>query len=137
MSRKETAAHLKRVPLFENCSTRELRDIAARGREQSYPEGRTLTREGKLGDEFFVILEGTAEVRRRGRRIGSLRSGDHFGELALLHSLMSRRPRSATVTATAPVRCFTLTVSQFKNVLYEGDVAVKLLYSVAALLPGD
>jgi len=137
MSLRESAAHLKRVPLFENCSARELRGIAARGHVQSYPEGRTLTREGKLGDEFFVILDGAAEVRRKGRKIGSLEAGDHFGELALLHSLLSRRPRTATVTATAPVRCFTLSVSQFKNVLYEGDVAVKLLYSVAALLPGN
>jgi CRP-like cAMP-binding protein len=137
MSLKETATLLKRVPLFENCSGRELRDIAGRGNERAYPEGRMLTRQGKLGDEFFVVLDGKVEVHRNGRKLRGLGPGDHFGELALLHSLMSRRPRAATVTAATDVRCFTLSVSQFKNVLYQGDVAVKLLYSVAAMFPED
>jgi len=137
MSLRETAAALKRVPLFENCSGRELRDIAGRGAERTYPEGRMVTRQGKLGDEFFVILDGKADVHRNGRKIRTLKAGDHFGELALLHSLLARRPRAATVTAATEVRCFTLTVSQFKNVLYEGDVAVKLLYSIAGMFPED
>ena len=137
MSLRETAAALKSVPLFENCSGRELRDIAGRGDERTYPEGRMLTRQGKLGDEFFVILEGKADVHRGGRKLRTLKAGDHFGELALLHSLMARRPRAATVTAATEVRCFTLSVSQFKSVLYEGDVAVKLLYSVASMFPED
>ena len=137
MSLKETASLLKKVPLFENCSNRELRDIAARGAERSYPEGQMITRQGKLGDEFFVMLDGKAEVHRSGKKLRTLKAGDHFGELALLHSLMARRPRAATVTAATDVRCFTLSVSQFKNVLYEGDVAVKLLYSVAGMFPED
>jgi len=137
MSIRETAAALKRVPLFENCSGRELRDIARRGDERTYEPGRTVVRQGKLGDEFFVVLDGRADVHRGGRKVRTLKSGDHFGELALLHSLMARRPRAATVTATTEVRCFTLTASQFKDVLYEGDVAVKLLYSVASMFPED
>jgi CRP-like cAMP-binding protein len=137
MSIRETAAALKRVPLFENCSGRELRDIAGRGDERTYEEGQAVVRQGKLGDEFFVVLDGRADVHRRGHKVRTLKSGDHFGELALLHSLVMRRPRAATVTATTEVRCFTLTASQFKNVLYEGDVAVKLLYSVASMFPED
>jgi CRP/FNR family transcriptional regulator, cyclic AMP receptor protein len=137
MGLKETVAHLKRVPLFENCTGRQLRDIAGRGRERSYPEGRILVEEGKHGDEFSVILEGEVIVRRNGRRIATLRAGDHFGELALLQALVSRRPRRATVTTATPVRCFTLSVSQFKTVIYEGDIAVKLLYSVAEMFPED
>ncbi|HXY72968.1 MAG TPA: cyclic nucleotide-binding domain-containing protein [Actinomycetota bacterium] len=137
MSIRETAAALKRVPLFENCSGRELRDIAGRGEEHTYAEGQTIVRQGKVGDEFFVVLDGKADVHRRGRKLRTLKSGDHFGELALLHSLFSRRPRAATVTAATELRCFTLSVSQFKNVLYQGDVAVKLLYSVAAMFPED
>ena len=137
MGIKETAAHLKRVPLFQNCSARQLRDIAGRGRERSFPEGHVIVQQGKLGHEFFVILDGEVEVRRNGRRIRTLREGDHFGELALLHSLVSRRPRAATGTATTPVRCFTLSVSEFKTVIYQSDIAVKLLYSVAELFPED
>jgi CRP-like cAMP-binding protein len=137
MDLKEAAAHLKRVPLFQDCTGRQLRDIASRGRERSFPKGRILAEQGKHGDEFFVLLEGEVDVRRNGRRIATLRAGEHFGELALLQSLVSRRPRRATVTTTTPVRCFTLSVSQFKTVIYEGDVAVKLLYSVASMFPED
>ena len=137
MNLKETAAHLKRVPLFQSCSARQLRDIAARGRERSFPEGKVIVQQGKHGDEFFVVLEGEVDVRRGGRRIATLGPGDHFGELALLHSLASRRPRRATGTATTPVRCFTLSVSEFKTIIYESDVAVKLLYSVASMFPED
>ena len=137
MSIRETAVALKRVPLFENCSARELRDIAGRGDERLYAEGETIVRQGKLGDEFFVVLGGRADVHRGGKKVRTLDAGDHFGELALLHSLLARRPRAATVTATSEVRCFTLSVSQFKNVLYQGDVAVKLLYSVASMFPEE
>ena len=131
MSRPDTIARLKAVPLFQNCSARQLRRIANLGRESTFEAGRSLCEEGKFSKEFFVILEGHAEVRMGGRKRGTLGPGDYFGEIALLRSsLIDRSPRTATVTATEPLRCFLLAAREFSYVLYEQDVAVKILREV-------
>lgn len=135
MSRAETIARLKAVPLFQNCSGRQLRRIAELGREGMFETGRNVCEEGKFADEFFVILEGSAEVRRGGRKRGTLEPGDYFGEIALLRSsLVERSRRTATVTATEPLTCFRLGANQFDVVLYEQDVAVKILREVVKRL---
>jgi CRP-like cAMP-binding protein len=135
MSRADTVAKLKVVPLFENCSQRQLRHIAELGQEGDFETGQTLCEEGKFADEFFVILEGRAEVRKGGRKRATLGPGDYFGEIAILRSsLRDRTPRTATVTALEPLRCFTLGRYQFSSVLYEEDIAVKILREVVKRL---
>ena len=79
MSRPDTIARLKAVPLFQNCSARQLRRIANLGRESTFEAGRSLCEEGKFSKEFFVILEGHAEVRRGGRKRGTLGRGTTSG----------------------------------------------------------
>jgi len=59
------------------------------------PAGKTLTREGDRGREFFVLVSGAAEVRRSDRHVATIEPGDYFGEIALLTKL----PRTATITA--------------------------------------
>jgi CRP-like cAMP-binding protein len=135
MSRADAIARLKTVPLFQNCSGRQLRRIADLGRESNFEAGRNVCEEGKFGEEFFVILDGHADVRRGGRKRGTLGPGDYFGEIALLRSsLIDRSRRTATVTATEPLRCFRLGARQFDVVLYEQDVAVKILREVVRRL---
>lgn len=135
MSRTDTIAKLKAVPLFEHCSGRQLRRIADLGEEVTYEAGKHICEEGKFADEFFVILQGRAEVRKGGRKRGELGPGDYFGEIALLRSsLIERSRRTATVTATEPLRCFHLGARQFDAVLYEEDVAVKILREVVKRL---
>lgn len=90
---------LRRVPLFEHCSGRELRAIARIAVERTVDEGSDLIREGEAGDAFYAVVDGTIEVRRRGRRVARLGPGSFVGEIALL----SRQPRTATVTATEPL----------------------------------
>ena len=63
-------------------------------------EGKEMTRQGTPGREFFVLLEGSADVKKNNRKVNTLGPGDFFGEIALV----SREPRTATVTATSPVR---------------------------------
>ena len=140
MSRADAIAKLKDVPLFHNCSGRQLRRIAELGREVNFDPGKNVCEEGKFADEFFVIVEGRAEVRAGGRKRGTLGPGDYFGEIALLRSsLIDRSRRTATVTATEPLRCFRLGANQFNMVLYEQDVAVKILREVVRRLdaPSD
>jgi CRP/FNR family cyclic AMP-dependent transcriptional regulator len=134
VSTRETAERLSTVPLFEGCSGRQLRHIASRGHEVDYPAGKTITEQGRFGDHFFVILEGTARVVRNGRTVNELGPGGYFGEIALLISLMERTPRTATVVAETDVRCFVLSKGEFRSVIYEQNIAVNLLHTMARRL---
>ena len=90
---------LKRVPLFEHCSKKDLQRIAQIADELDLREGKVLITEGERGREFFVIVEGEVEVRRKGRKVATLGAGSFVGEMALL----SKVPRTATVTALTPI----------------------------------
>jgi CRP/FNR family transcriptional regulator, cyclic AMP receptor protein len=104
---------LRHAPLFANCSKSELAMIGGIADEIDLKEGKELTRQGAPGREFFVLIEGTADVVKDGQKVNSLGSGDFFGEIALIH----HAPRSATVTATSPVRALVITERSFKRLL--------------------
>jgi CRP-like cAMP-binding protein len=78
-----------------------------------FTAGQVLCRQGESGEEFFVIVSGTAEVKRDGRSLRQLGPGDFFGEIALI----DHGPRTATVVATSAMRCLVLAHGQFRNVL--------------------
>jgi CRP/FNR family transcriptional regulator, cyclic AMP receptor protein len=101
------------VPLFAQCSKGELQEIAAIADEIDIAEGKQLTTEGSPGREFFVIIEGTASVAQDGDQINELGPGDFFGEVALVKDT----PRTATVTATSPVRALVITRQNFKRLI--------------------
>lgn len=93
--------------------------------------GRVLVSEGSSGSEFFVILEGTAKVSRRGRKVATLGPGAAFGELALL----DKAPRNATVTAETDMELVVLGQREFGGVIDEvPGVARKLLTGMARRL---
>ena len=135
MLRKNTKLDLlKRVPLFGDLSKRELESVAAIADELDLPEGRELTKEGARGAEFIVIAEGAADVRRRGRTINKLSSGDFLGEIALV----SGAPRTATVTTTAPSRLLVITASNFRKLLRDTpSLQLKVLDALAKRLPPE
>ncbi|HET9794947.1 MAG TPA: cyclic nucleotide-binding domain-containing protein [Thermoanaerobaculia bacterium] len=75
-----------------------------------FPAGTTVLREGEPGDSLYLITEGRVEVETRddaGERVvlGALGPGDFFGEISLLTS----RPRTATVTAVSGLETLELT----------------------------
>jgi voltage-gated potassium channel len=104
---------LRRTPLFENLSRRDLAQVAKVVVEQELEAGSVLMREGEPADRFYVILDGEIDVRKRGRRVAELGAGSFVGEIALL----SRSPRTATVTATTAVRALMLTGDDFIDLL--------------------
>ena len=119
---------IKNVPLFSRCSRRELAEVAQVADEIDLSEGKEMTREGAPGREFFVLLEGNADVRKGKRKINSLGRGDFFGEIALI----SRSPRTATVVATSPVRALVITDRAFRTLLDRSpSVLVKVMEALA------
>jgi CRP-like cAMP-binding protein len=135
MLRKDAKVELiKRVPLFEDCSKAELRQIAETADEVDVPAGTLLTKEGASGKEFVVIIEGAAEVRRRGRKINELSSGDFLGEIALV----SGAPRTATVKTTEPTRALVLTAQAFRSLMRRvPSIQLKVLAALARRMPDD
>ena len=123
---------LRAVPLFEGCSQKELGQISSLADELAQPAGTTLITEGTKGREFFVLVDGTVDVRRKGRMLCSLDSGDFFGEIALL----TETPRTATVVAASPVRLLVVTGQSFRRLLsdtpaIQGKVLAALAKRVA------
>ena len=104
---------IKAAPLFENLSKRELQQIARIADELDIRAGKVLIREGERGREFFVIISGEVEVRRKGRKMATLGPGSFVGEMALL----SKIPRVATVTAVTPLDTLVITDRAFLDLL--------------------
>lgn len=122
---------IKRVPLFSSASKAELTEIASIADEIDLPAGRTVIEEGDTGREFFVLIDGTAEVTRGGKKVASIGPGDFFGEIALI----AKTPRNATITTTSPVRALVITDRAFKQLLdHSPTIAVGVLVALAERL---
>jgi CRP-like cAMP-binding protein len=125
---------LKAVPLFAACSKAELQRVASLADELDLAEGATLIREGERGREFIVIADGSVTVTRRGKKLRDLGAGDYVGEIALVADV----PRTATVTATSPVRLLVITDRAFRSVLEQmPSIATKVLQSLGERLHSD
>jgi CRP-like cAMP-binding protein len=111
MDQKSTM--LSSVPLFAGCGAGDLREIGQLSDEVSVPAGKVLAKEGATGHEFFVILDGSVEISRGGKRVRTLGPGDFFGELAMLGKV----PRTATATTTTPARLVVLGHREFMTLL--------------------
>lgn len=123
--------HLARVPLFSACSKKELQTIARAADDVEVPAGKVLVEEGKPGHEFFLIINGSASVKRGKKEIVKLGPGQYFGELALL----DRGPRSASVVAKDDMELLVLGQREFAGVIDEvPTLAHKLLTSMARRL---
>ena len=123
---------LKRVPLFADCSKRELHEISLVADEIDVPAGFSLTREGASGQELVVIVDGKADVVRRGRKINTVGRGDFVGEIAIV----TDTPRTASVKTTQPTHALVVTRRDFRSLLKRvPSIQLKVLESLAERLP--
>jgi CRP/FNR family transcriptional regulator, cyclic AMP receptor protein len=127
---------LKQVPLFSRLDKKALRDVAHIADELDLPAGKKMAREGDRGREFFVLLRGEAEVTKGEARVNTMTEGEFFGEIALV----SKMPRTASVTATTDVRVLVITERDFDALLRRTpeigrQVAEALAERVAPELP--
>lgn len=131
LNRDKKIVALKRVPLFAMLSRRDLAEVAAIADELSLAAGKELAREGERGREFFVILAGAASVEQDGQPKRELKAGDFFGEI----SLLTQRPRTATVTTTEPTRVLVIVDRDFNALIRRvQSVHLKLLETLAERL---
>jgi CRP-like cAMP-binding protein len=100
---------IQKVPLFSRLSKKGLGEVARIADELDLPSGKKMAKEGDRGREFFVLLEGEADVTKGDRRINRMKKGDFFGEIALV----TKVPRTATVTATGDVRVLVINERDF------------------------
>jgi CRP/FNR family transcriptional regulator len=130
---KEIVEFLHKVPLLQGLNNRQLERLAKRFVERDYPAGKAIVTQGQGGEGFFIVLSGHAEAVRQkadGTQavVNKFGPGDFFGELALLDDGL----RTATVSATEPVKCLVLTRWDFLGTLKEdAEMAVDVLQELA------
>ena len=127
---------IKKVPLFSKLKKKELEEVAHIADELDLPSGKVMAEEGDRGREFFVLLEGEADVTKGDKSINTMREGDFFGEIALV----TQMPRTASVTATTNVRVLMITERDFGALLKHSPevsrgVAEALAERIAPELP--
>ena len=135
MARSDIDQTLARIPIFSECSRKELKAISKLVTPVTIAPGKVLVREGDPGREFMIIAEGTATVKRNGRKIAALGPGDFFGELAVLAGV----PRTATVVADTTMVVEAMNRQEFSALLDESPAMAKkiLLGAVKRLYAND
>jgi CRP-like cAMP-binding protein len=93
-------ADLQNLPLFESLDRRELERLSKWATDLDFPAGHHVVDQGEVAWEFFVILDGEAQVLRDGDELAVLGPGDFFGEMAL----QANDRRNASVVAKTPLR---------------------------------
>jgi CRP-like cAMP-binding protein len=131
MRRDAKLERIAQVPLFAHCSKRELAQVGTLADEVELPAGTVVVREGRYGQEFFVLVDGTAEVTKGETVVATLGPGDWFGEIALLHNA----PRNATVTATTAIDALVVSHRDFSSLLATSpQIQGKVLQALAERL---
>jgi CRP-like cAMP-binding protein len=124
-SHDDKATALGHAPLFKNLARGDLVQLAMATEDLEVEAGKVLAREGEIGQEFFVIVDGEVSVSKDGAEIRRLGAGEFFGEIALIWD--SPR-RTATVTSATPVRFFVLTRQAFRGLIdHHPDIEAKVL----------
>jgi cAMP-dependent protein kinase regulator len=106
---------LEEVPLLSSLTPYERSKIADALETKKFPSGTTIISEGDVGESFYILESGGAEVYKRGvdKPVKSYKKGDYFGELALLNDA----PRAASIVSTTEVKVATLGKNGFQRLL--------------------
>lgn len=109
------AAHLADVAFFAGFTPDQLQRVAQLADEVEAEQGARLMEQGRIGQEAFVIVEGTAGVWIGGQRVNEVGTGDIVGEMALI----DHHPRTADIVAESPMRLLAFDAKDFRRLLDE------------------
>ena len=128
------APFLSRLPLFADVAPDTLARLEHRMRRREFAPRAVIVREGSSDDSAFLVLSGRVAVRRKDPESGiefllaELGEGEMFGEMALL----TRKPRTASVTAIEATTCGIIEQSDFDQLLAEHPAAVRAMMAALA-----
>lgn len=128
LHKNEKTARIEKLPLFRDCSHKELAAVADVLVEEEIEPGAVLTREGQDGGTAYIIVEGHAEVVREGHTLASVGPGEIVGEL----SLLDQQPRIATVQAVTALRMLAFSHDDFAKLMATVPELSQALLSVLA-----
>ena len=120
---------IERVDLFHGLSREELVKIFSKGMTMRVTQGETIFHKGTVGSQMYVVLGGKVGVFDGNKQLAELRTGDMFGEMALVN----REPRSATVIAMEESKLFVLSEHTFQQLLTK-RVAIQILMNIITTL---
>jgi CRP-like cAMP-binding protein len=127
VTQDDKITYLEEVTLLADCSRKQIKAVAKITEVIEVPAGTVLARQGDAGNDFYLIVDGSARVELSPKRRGRLKPGDYFGEMSLLDG----EPRSATVTADTAMRLLVIKRRDFSTLLRE---APELTQSILATL---
>ncbi len=120
---------IEKVELFHGLNREEVAKIFAKGLTMNVKKGEIIFHAGTIGDQMYVVLGGKAGVYVGKKVIATMRTGDMFGEMALV----TNEPRSATVIAMEDSHLFILTESTFERLMTK-RVSIRMLLNIIKTL---
>ena len=131
MEHGKTEDWLAKVPLFNGLSKKQLREVSSLATRLDEPAGTLLTKEGRVGNEFIIVLEGEIEVRKGDEVVATRGPGSYVGEIALIDN----RPRTATVIAKTPVVIEVIGRREFRTLLADApELQTEIMNTMAQRL---
>lgn len=131
MEHGKTEEWLAKVPLFNGLSKKQLREVSSLATRLDEPAGTQLTKEGRVGNEFIIVLEGEIEIRKGDEVVATRGPGSYVGEIALLDN----RPRTATVVAKTPVVIEVIGRREFRTLLADApELQAEIMNTMAQRL---
>src|SRR5208337_3738476 len=115
---------LEKASLWSGLDRKDLKFIVQLSKERKYETGEVIVRKGEGTVGFYLILEGSVEIRSNGSTLSKLGPGQFFGEM----SVVDNQPRSADVVAIEPSRCLVLSAWSFNSLISKHPkIALKVL----------
>lgn len=119
--------YAQRVQLFRGISPEDVQKILSKGKSIHVAKGETIFHKGTTGNQMFVILGGTVALYDGKKQLATVRSGEMFGEMALINN----EPRSATAVAAEDSSLFVLDETTFQKLMTK-TVAIRMLLNIIA-----
>lgn len=129
MSMEKYAELARRVPLFNGLETEDVAKIFSKGMTMEVEKGNILFYQGTTGNQMYVVLGGRIDLYDGKKLLTSLRTGDLFGEMAVILN----EPRSASAVAGETSRVFVLSETVFERLMTK-RAAIRILLNIIKVM---